>query len=295
MSTPQKHAPAAYWRSGSNPGSWGNGAGLVYSRGVRSGESSFVRRRQPQARHHRRARRRQLLCRPAVCRAMKSLRSFKPRLEILPTPQRRLWPELNQTPENFTLYGGTALALRLAHRQSADFDFFSNKPISGQRLLSDIPYLHHAKIRQLEPNTLVTTVRRVGTVQLSFFGDLSIGQVEPAELAEGPRIKVASLRDIAGTKLSVVMQRAEAKDYLDIHALLTQGKLSLPEMLACAQAIFGHKFNPATSLKALSHFGDPKLKKLPEGIRRDLIAAIRSTDLSQLPTVKPVRARERRP
>lgn len=51
--------------------------------------------------------------------------AFDPRLDILPAAQHRLWPELAKTPDHFTLYGGTAVALRLAHRQSADFDFFS--------------------------------------------------------------------------------------------------------------------------------------------------------------------------
>jgi Nucleotidyl transferase AbiEii toxin, Type IV TA system len=50
---------------------------------------------------------------------------FNPRLDILPDVQQRLWPELAQTPDNFTLYGGTAIALRLGHRQSVDFDFFA--------------------------------------------------------------------------------------------------------------------------------------------------------------------------
>jgi hypothetical protein len=49
---------------------------------------------------------------------------FKPNLSILPEPQRRLWAELSNTPKTFVLYRGTALALRLGHRQSEDFDFF---------------------------------------------------------------------------------------------------------------------------------------------------------------------------
>ena len=53
---------------------------------------------------------------------------FSPDLSILPPPQLRLWPELDTTPATFTLYGGTALALRLGHRTSVDFDFFSNQP-----------------------------------------------------------------------------------------------------------------------------------------------------------------------
>jgi hypothetical protein len=51
-----------------------------------------------------------------------------PKLEILSPPQRRLWSELKETPQEFVFYGGTALALRLGHRTSEDFDFFSNRP-----------------------------------------------------------------------------------------------------------------------------------------------------------------------
>ena len=43
---------------------------------------------------------------------------FTPKLGILPFAQRRLWDELKHTPKEFVLYGGTALALRLAHRSS---------------------------------------------------------------------------------------------------------------------------------------------------------------------------------
>ena len=37
---------------------------------------------------------------------------------------RALWPDLAEVPHSFVLYGGTALALRLGHRISEDFDFF---------------------------------------------------------------------------------------------------------------------------------------------------------------------------
>jgi len=47
------------------------------------------------------------------------------RLDILPPAQLALWPELRQIPAHFVLYGGTAIALRLGHRQSVDFDFFT--------------------------------------------------------------------------------------------------------------------------------------------------------------------------
>ncbi|MCX6903020.1 MAG: hypothetical protein NTW03_06000, partial [Verrucomicrobia bacterium] len=42
-------------------------------------------------------------------------------LNALPTAQRTLWPELEQVPRHFVLYGGTALALRLGHRPEPPF------------------------------------------------------------------------------------------------------------------------------------------------------------------------------
>jgi hypothetical protein len=51
---------------------------------------------------------------------------FTPHLNLLPAPQRALWPELGATPGAFTLYGDTALVLRIGHRTSVDFDLFSN-------------------------------------------------------------------------------------------------------------------------------------------------------------------------
>lgn len=57
------------------------------------------------------------------------MREFRPRLDVLPEAQRRLWEELCAVPDEFTLYGGTALALHLGHRQSVDFDFFGSRAI----------------------------------------------------------------------------------------------------------------------------------------------------------------------
>lgn len=54
--------------------------------------------------------------------------TFTPRLDVLPPAQQALWPRLRAAAGlGFVLYGGTAIALRLGHRASVDFDFFSAK------------------------------------------------------------------------------------------------------------------------------------------------------------------------
>ena len=220
---------------------------------------------------------------------------FSPRLDILPTAQQRLWPELAPTPGHFTLYGGTAIALRLGHGPSVGFDFSTLMSFEPRSLLEELAYLRGAVVRQSAANTLTVTVDRGGPVQLSFFGGLGLGQVAPEELAEGPRLKVAALVDLAGMKAAVVTQRAEVRDYLDIHALLTRAKISLPEMLAAGAVIYGTEFNPLLSLKAIAYHDDPALAELPGDVRRDLIAAVQATDPQKLPVLNAIRTRETTP
>jgi hypothetical protein len=219
---------------------------------------------------------------------------FQPRLDVLPPPQQRLWPDLAGTPPEFTLYGGTAIALRLGHRPSIDFDWFSSEPFAPNDLMERVPYLRGAAIQQLSPNTLTVTVDRDGPVQVSFFGGLDLGQVAPANIAAGPEIKVGSLIDVAGFKAAVVTQRAELRDYVDVHALLTKANISLAEMLAAASIIYGNQFSPLLSLKALAYHEDGALRALPADVRRDLAAAVAATDPLHLPVLHAIRTRPAR-
>jgi hypothetical protein len=76
--------------------------------------------------------------------------------------------------------------------------------------------------------------------------------LQTPHIAPDNGLKIASLFDLAGTKAAVVQQRAEAKDYRDIDAILQDGRIDLSMALACARAIYGPTFNPLITLKALS-------------------------------------------
>ena len=54
---------------------------------------------------------------------------IQPKIDILPAPQKSLWPQLKGVPKEFVLYRGTAVALRYGHRESIDFDFFTTANI----------------------------------------------------------------------------------------------------------------------------------------------------------------------
>src|SRR5262245_61130065 len=132
-----------------------------------------------------------------------------PHLETLPSPQRRLWGELGAIPAGFVLYGGTALALRLGHRASVDFDFFSSRGFQPDEFERQVSFLQGAHRLQSSPNTLVAMVERDGPVQVSFFGGLSLRRVRDPDPAADSGVLVASFLDLAATKVKVVQDRAE--------------------------------------------------------------------------------------
>ena len=194
--------------------------------------------------------------------------SFAPKLATLPEAQRAVWPELKPLASRFVLYGGTALALRLGHRQSEDFDFFGDVPVNPDELLNSLPLLKGATVRQKAANTLTVTVRRPQPVKISFFG-LTLRRVKNPEVTSDGMARVASLLDIAACKMAVIQSRSESKDYLDVAALLKDG-VTLADALGAAQAVYGGQFNPLITLKALNYFGDGDLATLPETVKQTL-------------------------
>ena len=209
---------------------------------------------------------------------------MKPRLDVLPQQQRRFWPAFSELPEHFVLYGGTAIGLRLGGRQSVDFDFFTNQPISADVL--SLPFLQGAELIQSEPNTSTFTVHREGEIKVSFFGGPTIGRVADPERCDDNGVFIASLLDLAAQNIKVILARAEAKDYLDIYTLLKAGVI-LPRALGAAKALYP-EFNPVLSLKALAYHGEPNLAAMPAEIREFLTTASAKVEsIETIPKIAP--------
>jgi len=204
--------------------------------------------------------------------------TFKPCMETMPPAQQRLWPELSRAADlGFVLYGGTAIGLRLGHRPSVDFDFFSEQPLDREAIQAAFPFVARSTVVQDERNALSVLVPVGGSehshVKVSFFGTIGFGRVGQPDLTADGVLQVASLDDLMATKVKVVLQRAEVKDYRDI-AVMVKAGVSLPRGLAAARAIFGPNFQPSESLKALVYFGDGDLHTLSQDEKNILVTAV---------------------
>jgi len=195
-------------------------------------------------------------------------------LDILPPEQREVWNDLGQLPPHFVLYGGTAVALRLGHRQSVDFDFFTHQKVDPLTFPKALHFLREAVIIQTADNTISFSLTRPGwsqPVKFSFFGGLSMGRVsDPDQASNG--VQIASLLDLAGHKLKVLFARAEKKDLLDLDAIFQNG-VSVNDAAGSMVRITGGVYDPVLAIKGLTYFGDGDLNELSTDVKTRLTAA----------------------
>jgi hypothetical protein len=207
---------------------------------------------------------------------------FEPKTAILPKAQLEIWPLLAPAPGlSFVLYGGTAVALHLGHRTSVDFDFFRAAPLDKKEIEASFGFMKDAQIIQEDENTLVVIAAMPsGPVKVSFFGNVDIGRINDPLRTKDSILLVASLEDLLATKVKTILQRAEAKDYRDISAMLSAGT-SLETALGAFAKMYGQ--DPALPLKAMGYFKDGDLPSLPMADQNILRAA--RDRVSEIPDV----------
>jgi hypothetical protein len=195
-----------------------------------------------------------------------------PHLEVLPAGQREFWDrQAGKLPRGWVLYGGTAIALRFGHRNSIDFDFFSHQSLDEALLRQCLPAFAHADMLQRQPETLVTAAVIAGQdVRISFFGNIKFGRVGVPDSIAG-KVPIASPLDLLATKLKTILQRIEAKDYLDIEVLLRSG-MALNRGISAAAALYPHQLNPLDVAKAVGWFKDGDLESLLPRATKDYLA-----------------------
>jgi hypothetical protein len=211
---------------------------------------------------------------------------LEPKLSILPAAQREIWTGLAPAQQlDFVLYGGTAIALHLGHRESLDFDFFRSEPLDKDQIRTAFGFVGGAAILQDKPDTLVVLAKMPsGFVKVSFFGGIGFGRVNDPLLTRDDTLLVASLDDLMATKLKATLDRAEAKDYWDLAKMISAG-VSLAAGLSAFKQMF--KGEPAQVLRALGYFEDGDLATLDKA-DQNLLRNARDK-IQQLPdvTLKP--------
>lgn len=193
-------------------------------------------------------------------------------LEILPQEQKQILNYLDPiTQNNFILFGGTAIALQIGHRVSVDFDFFRSDPLNqnDKTMLSKLDFMKDFTTLQNEKDTFVVNVNGV---KISFFGGIDF--VNSCTPISFDTLKIANLKDLLGTKLAVITQRVEYKDYTDIAKILKTG-ISLKEGFERAKLFYGNQISINEISKTMIYFEGGDLDKLKIDDKKILIKSVR--------------------
>ena len=165
-----------------------------------------------------------------------------------------VWKTFEQDPRlaGFVLVGGTALSLRIQHRDSEDLDFAFTSPLLPKRRV-ELFAQHHGlspadRIEDIEDFLdsgldLFDHQRNFLTpdgVKVSFFApETGIGKLLSA-YAGHPKPVVASVEDIFRMKAIVCASRSKSRDWLDVYVLMRE-----------------HGFSMGDFEKAFEDFGNP--------------------------------------
>lgn len=158
--------------------------------------------------------------------------------------------ELQSIPllKEFYLVGGTALALKLGHRNSIDIDLFTQNEFSTQDVFEKIAISKIITKSFERENTLMCFIDSIKTDFIRHNYPL----INKPITEEG--ITYLSLEDIAAMKLNAIAQSGKRlKDFIDIYYLLEH--FSVNDMLSFYEIKYPNS-NKLIALRGLEYFGD---------------------------------------
>ena len=161
----------------------------------------------------------------------------------------------------FSLAGGTALALQLGHRRSIDLDLFTTKDFDSNFILEHLEHIYNFKLDFSAENTLKGSINNIKVDLISHKYKL----VTPINTYDS--IRLYSIPDIAAMKLNAITGNGtRSKDFIDIYFILKQYPLN--EILEFYKTKYSTR-NIFHVLKSLDYFDDINIQDWPEMIKEN--------------------------
>ena len=197
--------------------------------------------------------------------------------EIFPEQQQLVFNTLSEQDwlSPFYLAGGTSLALQIGHRQSIDFDFFTQGDFSTIRI---VDHLRNIGKFELFDRSVDTLNGVINDVQVSF---LSYKYPLLNNLHQHLELSLADISDIALMKFEAISGRGSKKDFVVLYFLLEI--FSISELLGKYPEKYGVELsNHYHLLKSLVYFEDAEQQPMPtmlqnvswEDIKRKIVLEV---------------------
>ena len=162
---------------------------------------------------------------------------------------------------NYYMIGGTALSLQLGLRESYDFDFCVTENFNNELLLKEIQTLGKIEVKQNQKGTVDVILNGV---QISFFYYPNYVIKEFIVVDEMPKLKMASVLDIAVMKVVAIGGRGAKKDFFDLYNIMSKTNITIDELSKGLLKKCGNNVNFANIIMGLSYFEDAEQEILPK-------------------------------
>ena len=164
---------------------------------------------------------------------------------VLPLATREVWQALvGNLPSGSYLVGGTGMAAHLGHRVSRDLDFFVADPFEPEELARSLDEIGQFASTQIAAGTLNGYL---GETRIQFLDAHDQHPVDP--ITEIAGVPVAGLRDLLATKLKVIGDRGELRDYFDLLVL----ERDAGQRVEAGLALVIERYRPATPEAVVLH------------------------------------------
>ena len=163
--------------------------------------------------------------------------------------------------QNYYMIGGTALSLQLDLRESYDFDFCVSENFNNELLLKEIQTLGQTEVKQNQKGTVDVILNGI---QVSFFYYPNPVIKEFVKVEEMPKLKIASVLDIAVMKVVAIGGRGSKKDFFDLYNIMKKSNITIDELAKGLVQKCGTNVNFANIVMGLSYFEDAQQEILPK-------------------------------
>ena len=174
-------------------------------------------------------------------------------LDVLDSPQQKLWEKLGALSKNScVLAGGTAIALQIGHRISEDFDLFVPEIVSRVTREKAYGLIDRIERVPINDNHQLTILSRTG-LKLTV---VSHPYPPLYKLIKTDGLPLFDLRDLASNKANIIGRRGTWRDYVDLYFLLKEKIVILDQIMKEAKVRFKEEFDPRRFLDQLTYTKD---------------------------------------
>lgn len=166
-----------------------------------------------------------------------------------------IWLMNEKTFADFSLAGGTSLALQIGHRNSVDIDLFGRSEIQHDLFFDVLGEYGNVEVSR---NTKNIFISEVNGIKVDFV-NYKYPVLDKFMVVNG--VRMFSKKDIAAMKIGAITGRGSKKDFIDLYFLLED--FSLREILD----FYNQKYYDGSefmALKSLTYFDDADSQPQPK-------------------------------